>query len=435
MNKFILILALALLLCSCADAATKIGLDRLNWGQSLPEDANVRFNGGYIINTSLDPGWVTIGDGMEFDIDVDIASDTEGHVFQDAIDMAMERSGNSSVNIFIGPCVINNTAGDEIYLNYSGLEHGVPLRITGSGSAWYGSGTLIKSDGIVIGNAFTDGVDGAWLSDFYLMGNGIGIGISCNGTAERVNLERLRVGNYDVGIQFENYYNNVIQNVVVGACTSGSINLTNANHNRLDNVIIAQPNDCPDDYGLKLVGYCNIVNIDIGVAGEDTGSKGIWIIGDGNIIESCWVEPIASEGHRIYLEDAYRNTIHMDGIDQDEPYGSIALYKSNDNIIDPNWLPSRGGTSGSFTNITFYLSFDNRILMSPTSQTAGRGVLNRTDAEVLDYGSPVRPAAPSEGYWYVGAVVWNSAPTIGQPAGWVCTATGAPGTWTAMGNL
>ncbi len=36
MKKIILILALALLLCSCADAATKIGLDRLNWSQDLP---------------------------------------------------------------------------------------------------------------------------------------------------------------------------------------------------------------------------------------------------------------------------------------------------------------------------------------------------------------------------------------------------------------
>jgi hypothetical protein len=35
MKKLILILALALLLCSCVDGATKIGLDRLNWSQSI----------------------------------------------------------------------------------------------------------------------------------------------------------------------------------------------------------------------------------------------------------------------------------------------------------------------------------------------------------------------------------------------------------------
>jgi len=42
MKKLILILALALLLCSCADAATKIGLDRLNWSQSID---GIKFSG------------------------------------------------------------------------------------------------------------------------------------------------------------------------------------------------------------------------------------------------------------------------------------------------------------------------------------------------------------------------------------------------------
>jgi hypothetical protein len=42
MRKLILVLALALLLCSCGDAATKIGLDRLNWSQSID---GVKFSG------------------------------------------------------------------------------------------------------------------------------------------------------------------------------------------------------------------------------------------------------------------------------------------------------------------------------------------------------------------------------------------------------
>lgn len=42
MKKLILILALALLLCSCVDGATKIGLDRLNWSQSID---GIKFSG------------------------------------------------------------------------------------------------------------------------------------------------------------------------------------------------------------------------------------------------------------------------------------------------------------------------------------------------------------------------------------------------------
>jgi hypothetical protein len=42
MKKLILFLALALLLCGCVDGATKIGLDRLNWSQSID---GIKFSG------------------------------------------------------------------------------------------------------------------------------------------------------------------------------------------------------------------------------------------------------------------------------------------------------------------------------------------------------------------------------------------------------
>ena len=439
MRKLIFLLVSTLLICSCVDGLTKIGLDRLNWSQSMPYGANIILDGGYILGTSLDAGIVSVGDGPEYDIDInDYTIGYQGEAITDAIDLAMTRNGNTGANIFIGSGIIDNSNGNEIYINYTGLVHGVPLRITGSGLSWYGEGTTIKSPkGMVIGSAFVDGVDGAWLSDFYLLGSvtsPANIGISCNATAERVNLERIRIGQYSVGIQFENYYNNILNNVVVGFCNDGSINIS-GHHNRLHNVIIAQPPDCPDLYGLKITGVSNIINIDIGVAGEDSGSKGIWIVGDSNIVESCWVEPIATEGNRIYLDNAYNNIVRMAGIDQDAPYGAIALYNSNENTIDPGYIPSRAGTSGAFFNVTFWMSYYNRITMSPFTQTNSRGVLNRTDSEILDYGHLLTYAAPASGYWYKGATVWNSEPTSGQPAGWMCTATGSPGIWKSMANL
>lgn len=48
MKKIILILALALLLCSCTDASTKIGLDRLNWSQSID---GIKFSGTAPVTT------------------------------------------------------------------------------------------------------------------------------------------------------------------------------------------------------------------------------------------------------------------------------------------------------------------------------------------------------------------------------------------------
>lgn len=44
-------------------------------------------------------------------------------------------------------------------------------------------------------------------------------------------------------------------------------------------------------------------------------------------------------------------------------------------------------------------------------------------------------AAPAAGAWAVGDVVKNSAPSVGNPKGWVCTVAGTPGTWVSEGNL
>jgi hypothetical protein len=37
--------------------------------------------------------------------------------------------------------------------------------------------------------------------------------------------------------------------------------------------------------------------------------------------------------------------------------------------------------------------------------------------------------------WVKGSVCYNSAATVGQPIGWMCTVSGTPGTWVSMGNL
>ena len=43
-------------------------------------------------------------------------------------------------------------------------------------------------------------------------------------------------------------------------------------------------------------------------------------------------------------------------------------------------------------------------------------------------------AAPQAGDWARGDLVWNSDPVPGGEAGWICTAAGSPGAWTAFGN-
>lgn len=54
-------------------------------------------------------------------------------------------------------------------------------------------------------------------------------------------------------------------------------------------------------------------------------------------------------------------------------------------------------------------------------------------SKFLDRGVQViyRATAPTSGTWALGDFVLNSAPAVGQPAFWSCTAAGTPGTWTA----
>lgn len=44
-------------------------------------------------------------------------------------------------------------------------------------------------------------------------------------------------------------------------------------------------------------------------------------------------------------------------------------------------------------------------------------------------------AAPTNGNWRQGDVVWNTSATAGGSPGWVCVTAGNPGTWKAMANL
>ncbi len=40
--------------------------------------------------------------------------------------------------------------------------------------------------------------------------------------------------------------------------------------------------------------------------------------------------------------------------------------------------------------------------------------------------------APTTGTWVLGDIVWNTAPAAGGTVGWICTASGTPGSWTAI---
>lgn len=71
------------------------------------------------------------------------------------------------------------------------------------------------------------------------------------------------------------------------------------------------------------------------------------------------------------------------------------------------------------------------------------GVLKVGDGKTMwkNLPAPLQPtvnygnAAPVTGIYGKGSVVWNSDPSAGGNAGWICLAAGEPGTWAEFGII
>lgn len=114
--------------------------------------------------------------------------------------------------------------------------------------------------------------------------------------------------------------------------------------------------------------------------------------------------------------------------------------------------PGGGFTPGTTSWATFTSYF-----LWPASGTVYFGVSKSTTVNSVYFANPIlqevgasypnasaliKPqvtfrytGVPTVGDWLLGDTIMNSAPALGQPAGWMCTVAGTPGTWKAMANL
>lgn len=95
-----------------------------------------------------------------------------------------------------------------------------------------------------------------------------------------------------------------------------------------------------------------------------------------------------------------------------------------------NGLHSHGVAS----TIEFYGTGENKVDVSMTcSFEAGASLILPTVYQ--RDGQYFSTAAPAAGAWTAGTVVWNTAPAAAASPGWVCVASGSPGTWKGMAIL
>lgn len=93
-----------------------------------------------------------------------------------------------------------------------------------------------------------------------------------------------------------------------------------------------------------------------------------------------------------------------------------------------NWSAGAGGYTGYLGEI-----LQEEVPVNALSVTTGRGShLAGFYGSIEVYAGT---AAPTSGTYKQGDKMINSAPSVGNPKGWVCTVAGTPGTWVSEGNL
>lgn len=85
--------------------------------------------------------------------------------------------------------------------------------------------------------------------------------------------------------------------------------------------------------------------------------------------------------------------------------------------------------------------FSNWEVFSGGDTAATRGIMSRITAGAYNpkikavFPNREGAAAPVDGTWIVGDIVWHATPASGGNIGWVCTTAGTPGTWKAWGTI
>lgn len=137
-----------------------------------------------------------------------------------------------------------------------------------------------------------------------------------------------------------------------------------------------------------------------------------------------------SGNHKVTLNEVSSDAVLSWQHDSDPATGTWRLQRSgNDYVL-------RNGNLG--TRTTFTITGENTAFQFGTG--AAVPFAFNTDAFYLGAGANARrqstgAAAPVTGTWARGSIVWNIIPSAGGVLGWVCTATGTPGTWVPFGGI
>ena len=101
----------------------------------------------------------------------------------------------------------------------------------------------------------------------------------------------------------------------------------------------------------------------------------------------------------------------------------------------------RKGTN-NYRNVNMYNAVCDNVIFKDNDFSEWNTLVEKLEINlpgvkrITNLGLNYLSAAPNDSrYWNVGEIVYNTAPTVGGYIGWICTASGAPGTWKGFGLI
>jgi hypothetical protein len=174
--------------------------------------------------------------------------------------------------------------------------------------------------------------------------------------------------------------------------------------------------------------------------------KNLTVSGDVNINDHIFYNPTSQRlslgqegGNGLFSVYDYNNNVEVIIDSSDNGYGKIGTHstKGLELVTDDQARISISETGNVTVGSEYRDTTVTRIygkvgigVKNPTEQLEVAGNIkmgNRLFTNAID--------APSEGSYQKGDIIWNSNPRDGAYIGWVCTVTGAPGTWKPFGLI
>ena len=151
-------------------------------------------------------------------------------------------------------------------------------------------------------------------------------------------------------------------------------------------------------------------------------------------VDTCYFEWM--NGECIYCEGS--DSAHTEGLTVRN------CYLNNNEGATSQIAMNLGSIKGLCVFGNTAVRYNSALIYSGAGNISGSvliaaNVIDRSKMSLLKgvslYAFEAGNAAPTEGYHTLGEVVYNSSPASGSPVGWVCIATGNPGTWKEFGTI